>query len=56
MEEFVEFLKLVDSKFSEGYVIMLILDNLSIRKSAETQRYLNQRQRRFRFVFTPVNV
>ena len=54
-EEFVEFLKLVDSKFPLGYVIVIILDNHSIHKSAETQRYLNQRIGRFRFVFTPVH-
>jgi transposase len=54
-EEFIEFLKLVDSKFPEGYVIVLILDNHFIHKSAETQRYMNQRQGRFRFVFTPVH-
>ena len=54
-EEFIEFLKLVDSKFPAGYIIVLILDNHSIHKSGETQRYLNQRQGRFRFVFTPVH-
>ena len=54
-EEFIEFLKLIDSKFPEGYVIAIMLDNHSIHKSAETQRYLNGRKGRFRFVFTPVH-
>jgi transposase len=53
--EFIEFLKLIDSKFPEGYVIAIMLDNHSIHKSAETQRYLNVRKGRFRFVFTPVH-
>ena len=54
-EEFIEFLRLIDSKFPEGYVIVIILDNHSIHKSAETQRYLNERNGRFKFVFTPVH-
>ena len=37
-EEFIEFLRLIDSKFPEGYVIVIILDNHSIHKSVETQR------------------
>ena len=53
--EFIEFLRLIDSKFPEGYVIVIILDNHSIHKSVETQRYLNGRKGRFKFVFTPVH-
>ena len=53
--EFIEFLKIIDSKYPEGYVIVIILDNHSIHKSNETQRYLNERNGRFKFVFTPVH-
>ena len=54
-EEFIDFLKIIDSKYSEGYVIVIILDNHSIHKSAETQKYFNERNGRFKFVFTPVH-
>ena len=30
--EFIEFLRLIDSKFPRGYVIVIILDNRSIHK------------------------
>ncbi|EQD74454.1 hypothetical protein B1B_02657, partial [mine drainage metagenome] len=51
----VELLKLLDSKYPEGIQIVMILDNHSIHKSKETQKYLIGRKGRFRFVFTPVH-
>jgi len=51
--EYVEFLKLLDSKYPKGDKIRLILDNLKVHSSKETRNYLETVPGRFEFVFTP---
>jgi transposase len=51
--DFIEFLKLLDTKYPEGEIIRLILDNHSAHTSKETRAFLAQNPRRFEFVFTP---
>lgn len=51
--EYVEFLKLLDSKYPKGDKIRLILDNLKVHSSKETRKYLETVPGRFEFVFTP---
>lgn len=52
-KEYIEFLKLVDSKYPEGDRIRIILDNLKVHTSDETRRFLATVPKRFEFVFTP---
>lgn len=51
--EFIEFLKLLDSSYSEEYQIKIILDNHTSHTSKETKSYLSTKPERFKFVFTP---
>ncbi len=51
--EYIEFLKLLDSKYPKGDKIRLILDNLKVHSSKETRKYLETVPERFEFVFTP---
>lgn len=51
--DFIEFLKVLDSKYPEGDKIRLVLDNHSAHTSKETKRYLATKPGRFEFVFTP---
>lgn len=51
--EFIAFLKSLDSHYSPGKSIRIILDNHSIHTSAETRAYLSTVPNRFEFVFTP---
>lgn len=53
--EFIEFLTLVDSKYSKEKVIRIVLDNHSAHISKETQRYLATLPNRFEFVHTPTH-
>jgi len=53
--EFIEFLKLADSKYSQGMTIRIVLDNHSAHISKETQRYLANVPNRFEFVHTPTH-
>lgn len=53
--EFIEFLKLADSKYSKNMVIRIVLDNHSAHISKETQRYLAALPNRFDFVHTPTH-
>ena len=50
--EFIEYLKELVSIFPEEKII-IILDNLKIHKSEETQEYLATVPDKFEFVFTP---
>lgn len=52
-KEYIEFLKLLDSKYPEGDKIRLVLDNLKVHTSDETRKYLATIPGRFEFVFTP---
>ena len=51
--DFIEFLKILDTKYPEGEKIRLILDNHSAHTSKETRSFLETMPDRFEFVFTP---
>lgn len=51
--DYINFLKLLDSKYPKGDKIRLILDNLKVHTSEETRKYLAAVPGRFEFVFTP---
>jgi len=51
--EFIEFLKELDSYYPKEIKIVVILDNLKMHTSRETQKYLQSVPQRFQFVFTP---
>jgi len=51
--DFIEFLKILDSKYPENEKIRLILDNHSSHISKETRKFLDTKPNRFEFVFTP---
>ena len=52
-KEYIEFLKMLDSKYPKGDKIRSILDNLKVHTSDETRRFLATVSGRFEFVFTP---
>jgi transposase len=52
-KEFIEFLKLLDKQYPEGWRIRIVLDNPSSHISKETRAYLKTNPERFEFVFTP---
>ncbi|MBC8551147.1 MAG: IS630 family transposase [Candidatus Brocadiales bacterium] len=51
--EFIEFLKIIDEKYPEDWIIRLVLDNHSSHISKETRNFLKTKPNRFHFVFTP---
>jgi len=53
--EFIEFLKLVDSKYPKQMVVRIVLDNHSAHISKETRGYLASVPNRFEFVLTPTH-
>lgn len=52
-EDYIEFLKILDSKYPKGDKIRLILDNLKVHTSQKVVEYLQTIPGRFEFVFTP---
>lgn len=52
-KDYIEFLKILDSKYPKGDKIRLVLDNLKVHTSEETRKYLATVPGRFEFVFTP---
>ncbi len=52
-KEYIEFLKLLDSKYPKEDKICLVLDNLKVHISEKTKKYLATVPGRFEFVFTP---
>lgn len=52
-QEFIDFLKQIDSYYPSEIKIIVILDNHKIHTSQETQKYLETVPQRFQFVFTP---
>ena len=52
-EEFVDFLKMLDTQYPEGVKLKIILDNLKVHSSVETKKYLKTVPGRFEFIFTP---
>lgn len=51
--EFIEFLKMLDEKYPNDWIIRIVLDNHSSHISKETQKYLKTKPNRFHFIFTP---
>jgi transposase len=54
-KDFIEFLKILDSKYPQEEKIRLILDNHSAHISKETRNFLETKPKRFEFVFTPTH-
>ena len=54
-KDFIEFLKIVDSKYPKEEIIRLILDNHSAHISKETGKFVAVNPCRFEFVFTPTH-
>lgn len=50
---YIEFLKILDSKYPKGDKIRIVLDNLKVHTSEATRNYLATVPGRFEFVFTP---
>lgn len=52
-KDYIDFLKLLDTKYPKTDKIRLVLDNLKVHTSEETRKYLATIPGRFEFVFTP---
>ena len=52
-KDYIEFLKILDSKYPKDDKIRLVLDNLKVQTSEETRKYLATVPGRFEYVFTP---
>ena len=52
-KDYIEFLKILDSKYPKGDKIRIVLDNLKVHTSETTRNYLATVPGRFEFVFTP---
>lgn len=51
--DYIEFLKMLDTKYPKGDTIRLVLDNLKVHKAKKVIEYLSTVEGRFEFVFTP---
>ena len=52
-KDYIEFLKILDSKYPKGDKIRLVLDNLKVHTSEDTRQHIASIPGRFEFVFTP---
>ena len=52
-KDYIEFLKILDSKYPKGDKVRIVLDNLKVHTSEATRNYLATVPGRFEFVFTP---
>lgn len=52
-KDYIEFLKILDSKYPKDDKIRIVLDNLKVHTSEATRNYLATVPGRFEFVFTP---
>lgn len=52
-KDYIEFLKILDSKYPKGDKIRIVLDNLKMHTSEATRNHLATVPGRFEFVFTP---
>ena len=52
-KDYIEFLKILDSKYPKGDKIRIVLGNLKVHTSEATRNYLATVPGRFEFVFTP---
>jgi transposase len=50
--DFIDFLKMLDNKYSDASVIKIVMDNHSVHTSKKTRMYLESCLRRFKFIFT----
>lgn len=51
--DYIDFLKLLDTRYPKGDKIRLVLDNLRVHSSEDTRKYIATVPGRFEFVFTP---
>ncbi len=51
--DYIEFLKILDTKYPKGDTIRLVLDNLKVDKAKKVIEYLSTVKNRFELVFTP---
>ena len=51
--DYIQFLKILDTKYPKGDTIRLVLDNLKVHKAQKVVEYLASVEGRFEFVFTP---
>ncbi len=52
-EDYIDFLKILDSSYPPEHSICIVLDNLKVHTSKQTREYLATVPGRFQFVFTP---
>ena len=52
-DDYIEFLKVLDSRYPKEDKIRLVLDNLRVHRSEKVQKYISSVPGRFEFVFTP---
>ena len=52
-EDYIDFLKILDSSYPREHAIRIVLDNLKVHTSKKTRDYLATVPGRFQFVFTP---
>ena len=52
-EEFIDFLKMLDTQYPPEMKLKIVLDNLRVHSSAKTMEYLKTVPNRFEFIFTP---
>jgi len=52
-EEFIAFLKMLDTQYPDTMKLKIILDNLKVHSSVATRKYLKTVPNRFEFIFTP---
>ena len=52
-DDFIDFLKLLDERYTAGDTIQIILDNHSVHTSKKVKQFLSTMPGRFVFVFTP---
>jgi transposase len=54
-QDFVDYLMMIEARYFDADLIVMIMDNHSIHTSAETKAFLDLRPGRFKFVFTPTH-
>ena len=52
-DDFIDFLKILNDKYSQGDTIQVILDNHTVHTSKKVKQYLGTMPGRFVFIFTP---
>lgn len=52
-DDFIDFLKILNEKYTEGDTIRIILDNRTVHTSKKVKAFLSTMPSRFIFIFTP---